>query len=215
MYSSHHIPTVLIDSCPEGSERNCAPRQVMDLSNRHQLSLVKNFPIVEAIVLLFKLSSPAAVTWFVVAIRILAIKRMIFGRAWSHILDKRREVHPLFTNRYASAAVNVVVRIIGIGASAQHSGPCHVIRRMTSSMCYGSLSRCLNAKASARLRIAASQMTGFGYVAIPAITYAFPCVGTSLYDEQATESLASKIDEFLRHLFDVSVIGHKVNRGLN
>ena len=76
------------------------------------------------VLVLFGLSGPPAVTWFIVPVVVYAIYGVVWRWALPHIRQECGEiVPPLFADSDAAPAVPLVSRVLGILASRDHTAP--------------------------------------------------------------------------------------------
>lgn len=111
-----------IDTLKQSFSRNTNDAAPFRYGMRHTVH--RQMMIAPRIIHLFALSRPTAIIRFIVTVVVDAIKRMLFGGTFAHILKKVfKRLHPSVTNQDASAPVVRVDGFCGIVAPLFHFAP--------------------------------------------------------------------------------------------
>jgi hypothetical protein len=155
---------------------------------------------------LLRTCSPAAISWFVIAIIVSAIQCQFWMWTQSHISNKIAEIFPTFTHLDSSTTPVFPFCVVRICASLNHSSPNAIFRRYMSSkrIAMPEIMFHLKATATPCWMIGSPDIISKKNFKGPAIAETFPswpypspiCViGSSFYDRKFPKLLSCKVDK--------------------
>ena|SRR5215467_15713105 len=86
-----------------------------------------NLPFAAFVLLLFEVGGPTAIAWFVVAVIVDALKRVVVW-SWSHVGVKVFELLPALADFDAASTIVFVAWVVGVLAALPHAAPGFVFR---------------------------------------------------------------------------------------
>lgn len=133
--------------------------------DQHRISLVIG---------LFNWSRPSAIGWLVVAVRIVALNRVLRGWACSHISKKALEREPSVANGNSSAAIFSIEGSSRTSAATKNIRPCLIFWRAPTYSIMAMLGPIIALQASARLHMACAKVSRYGDRFSAAVANAIP-----------------------------------------
>lgn len=154
------------------------------------------------VLILFFLSGPTAIIWFVIAVIVYSIQT--FPR-WlvSHISQKVSKIFPAVTNLYTPATISMPVFMIWISAALKHGIPATINSISFSKTRISVLDPCLT---PATERVSTSQVVSLDNDFIATVTNAIPAgffsaLTRRTYNHKHSETLICQID-FVWHVLN-------------
>lgn len=189
-------------------------RHFVNLTRSEHLSSIEEFAVVGSVVLLGTLGRPSTIGCAVWTVNVNSIYRVLRRRSLAHVAKEIGKIFPFFADVNPSIPVIWEVWAIRIAASIRHLVPYVILRRITHSVRNKPHFHFFGTKTPARFRIPISEMARCRYVKASAIAQTLPTLSSRTpQNKKTTESLVGYVNEFLRHLFDVSLIDHAVKAG--
>lgn len=153
---------------------------------------------------LFLRCGPAAIGWFVIAVVVFAIDRMLRARPASHVGQKRLEtIAPLLANGNSPGAVVRVFHIVAVVAAGFHAPPRPVLRATSSArrvaMRLNSLSCALVSKTAATERSIESQTCAGNDTDGSAVASASPFSSADVFKHPQSSDLHCREVDSLAH----------------
>lgn len=177
-------------------------RIIGPFAHRHGSAVVRNEPIVAAMLILLFAQYPSAVARLVSAVIVSAVNRVLARWASTHVRQECLErTEPLVANLDPTSAVVGIRTMLGVRASRFHPGPDDVLGSFGLSVLEVATSHGVSLKASAASRVSASQKKSrddhFCSASTPATPHRFGARGRpgERHDRESVKRLPLDINE--------------------